>query len=442
MSSTVYSFVRAWIPSGGSCDWYLSRMWARTSNALLAGALGAEKERLWFQFRDRAFNIHPLWLRVLGIFNKEIGRRGLAGAISRQTKTFTTLISRGSDDQKADLAMMEAALRYRSVSVGTDEPHLIANLLGLDLEEILNGASETRVYRMWSLMPLIRQGIPKNIIFRLGPRLSGEGFRWAPSTLLDRYEDVNDILLTMRDDNVEGIPSPRGLHVSLSGYSLSFPSRPKGLPPNPWNIMREKKLLYMRDEYGAWYLVRRRESKTLSTGGDFLTEEELCAITHSNEIFRIIDLETEFQARTDGVQQTRTSLLVKLVQEEEDINYVRSFMHINVAILQRANSDMFEAAYQCAQQLKESSSAREMTTLQDNEIDSDLSSYRTHFDNLGNEIHRIAMMAANEAGLAASKRISGRADSVLFEAIISLLFAGHFIHRGRKTKTTQRWCVD
>ena len=338
--------------------------------------------------------------------------------------------------------MMEAALRHRSVSVGTDEPHLIANLLGLDLEAILNGSGETRVYRMWSLMSSIRQGIPKSIIFRLGPRLSGEGFRWAPSTLLDRYEDVNDILLTLSDGNTEGIPSPRGLHVSLSGYSLSFPSRPKGLPPNPWNIMREKKLLYMRDEYGAWYLVRRRETKTLSVGGDFLTDEELCAITRSNEIFRIIDLETEFQARTDGVQQTRTSLLVNLVQEEEDTNYVQSFMHINVAILQRANSDMFEAAHQCAQQLKESSSARQMTALQDHEIDLDLSSYRTLFDGLGNEIHHIAMMPANEAGLAASKRISGRADSALFEAIISLLFAGHFINMGRKTNANQRWCVD
>ncbi len=408
----------------------------------MAGALGAERERLWFQFRDRAFNIRPLWLRLLEIFNKEIGRRGLAGEIIQRTKTFTTLIGRNANDEEADLAVMEAALRHRSVSVGMDEPLLIGNLLGLDVEEIMNGPGESRVYRMWSLMPSIRQGIPKSIIFRLGPRLRGEGFRWAPSTLLDRYKDVNSILLAMRDGNNEGTPSPRGLRVSLSGYSLSFPTPPNGLPPNPWNIMREKKLLYMRDEYGAWYLVRRRDSSTLSTGGDFLTDEELGDVGHSNEILRILDLETEFQARADGVQQTRTSLLVKLVQEEEDINYVQSFMHINVAILQRTNSDMFEAAYQCAQQLKESSSARQMMILQDHEIDSDLSSYRTLFDGLENEIHRIAMMVANEAGLAASKRVSGRADSALFEAIISLLFTGHFVHMGRRTKATQKWCVD
>ena len=254
--------------------------------------------------------------------------------------------------------------------------------------------------------------------------------------------NVNDILLAMRDGNNEGIPSPRGLHVSLSGYSLSFPIQPKGLPPNPWNIMREKKLLYMRDEFGAWYLVRRRTFTTLSTGGDFLTDEELGDVGHSNERLRILDLETQFQARTDGVQQTKTSLLVKLVQEEEDINYVQSFMHINVAILQTTKSDMFEAAYQCAQQLKENSSARHMVTLQDHEIDLDLSSYRTLFDGLGIEIHRVALMAANEAGLDASKRVSGRADFALFEAIIALLFAGYFMHMGRRTKATQRWCID
>ena len=408
----------------------------------MAGALGADRGRLWFQFRDRAFNIRPLWLRLLDIFNKEIGRRGLAGEIIQRTKTLTILLGRSPNDQEADLATMEAALRHRSVSVEMDEPLLIGNLLGLDVEEILNGSEETRVYRMWPLMPSIRRGIPKSIIFRLGSRLRKEGFRWAPKTMLDRYEDVNSILLTMRDGDNEGVPSPRGLHVGLSGYSFSFATRPKGLPPNPWNIMREKKLLYMRDEYGAWYLVRRRESSTRSVGSDFLTDEELGDIGHSNDIFRMLDLETEFQARADGVQQTRTSLLVKLVQEEEDVNYVQSFMHINVAILQKTNSDMFEAAYRCAQQLKESSSARQMTCLQEHEIDSDLSSYRTLFDGLQNEIHHIAMSVANEAGLATSKRVSGRADSALFEAIISLLYAGHFVHIGRRTKATQRWCVD
>ena len=155
----------------------------------LASALGANRERLWFQFRDRAFNIHPLWLRVLEIFNKEVGRRGLAGEIIKRPKTFTTLIGRSSNQQEADLARIEAALRHRSVSVETDEPLLIGNLLELDVEEIMNGSGETRVYRMWSLMPSIRQGIPKSIIFRVGPRLRGEGFRWAPSTMLNRYEE-------------------------------------------------------------------------------------------------------------------------------------------------------------------------------------------------------------------------------------------------------------
>lgn len=351
-------------------------------------------------------------------------------------------MGRNSNDQEADLARIEAALRHRSVSVETDEPLLIGNLLGLDVEEIMNGSGETRVYRMWSLMPSIRQGIPKSIIFRLGPRLRGEGFRWAPSKMSENYEDVNRILLAMGDGDNEGIPSPRGLHVSLSGYSLSFPTQPKGLPPNPWNMMREKKSLYMRDEYGAWYLVCRKECSTLSAGGDFLTDEELGAIGHSNEIFRIIDLESEFQTRADRVRQTRTSLLVKLVQEEEDTNYVHSFMHLNVGILQRTNSDMFEAAYQCAQQLKESPSAQQMMNLPDHEIDLKSSSYNTLFDGLGIEIHRIAMMAANQAGLAASKQISGRADSALFEAIIALLFAGRFAHMGRRTKANQRWCVD
>ncbi len=366
----------------------------------------------------------------------------LAEGISIRTMTFTgALIGCTSDDGHADLGGIMGALRHRSVSVETDEPLLIGNLLGLDVEEILNGSDETRVYRMWSLMPSIRPGICKSIIFSLGPRLSKEGFRWAPSTMLDPYEDVSKFMLEMRDSNNEGIPSPRGLHVSLSGYSLSFPARPRGAPPKSW-IMREKELLHMRDEHGAWYLVTRRESRILSAGGDFLTDEELGAIRHSNEIFQIIELETELRAPTDGMEPITTSLLVKLVEENEDINYVQSFMHIYVGILHRTESDMFEAAYLCAQQLKESSSARQMTTLQDHEIDTALSSYRTLYNRLRIETYRIAIMVANEAGLAASKRISGRDDSVLFAAVILMLFAGHFVHMGRRTKATQRWCVD
>ena len=383
-----------------------------------------------------------MWLQVLSIFNNEVGRRGLAGEIVNRTKSITAFHNHRPSDPGADLVTIDAALRHRDVSVPTDEPLLIGNLLGLDVGKILDGPNHDRVHRMWLLMPSAVHGIPKSILFRLGPRLKEEGFRWAPATMLGDQGGSNTILLSVNEGDDEGIPSSRGLIVTLSGYDLAFSKRPKGLPLNPWNVMAEKKILYMRDEAGAWYLIRRKATSTSSGESDFLTEQAICDIVLSNEDFKILDLDTGFQARADGIQQTRTSLLVKQVHQEMDVNYVQSFIHVHVALLQRTTSDMFETAYQCAQQLGESSPAQRMANLQEGEINMDLPSYKTLFGDLENEVRRIARLDANAHGLAAAQRLGGRDDAVLLESITRLLFAGHFAHMGRRTGASQKWCVD
>ena len=103
-----------------------------------------------------------------------------------------------------DLGSVETGLQHRSVTVPSDEPLLIANLLHLDVTYILNGpcpltncanvgCDHSRIHRLWLLMPKAFRGIPRNVLLRIGPRLSEPGFRWAPSTLLYQ-ESVNDTL--------------------------------------------------------------------------------------------------------------------------------------------------------------------------------------------------------------------------------------------------------
>ncbi|MCJ1471612.1 hypothetical protein MMC13_000252 [Lambiella insularis] len=242
----------------------------------------------------------------------------------------------------------------------------------------------------------------------------------------------------MREGDNEGTTTPHGLLVRLPGQKLSFPNRPKGLPGNPWNIITDETMLYTRDENAAWYLVRRRWP---NSKGDYLSDMKLGDLIRSDADLWITYLETDFQARSDGVQQTSTALLVMLVQEEDDTKYVQSYMHLHVKLLQKTSQGMFECAYQCAQQLAESEPVRQLANMSDNEVNMEFPAYKAIFDALQPETSRIAASGENEAALATARQTSGKDKSVLFGAIMGMMFIGHYALMGPKLPDTQEWCV-
>lgn len=68
-------------------------------------------------------------------------------------------------------------------------------------------------------MPAAVRGIPKGILFQLGPRLEEEGYRWAPLSMLHQ-EDSNATLTTRGIENYQGTPTEHGLMVQLSGFHM------------------------------------------------------------------------------------------------------------------------------------------------------------------------------------------------------------------------------
>ena len=333
------------------CFRIIASGWMRRLWTPQEGALPTEKGRLWFQFHDQAIKMSPLRRNVLNTFNSQVSRRGIAGEILVRIRPFTIFFKLGLDTPSnpgADLAFVDAAFQHRSVSVSSDEPLLISTLLNIDVEKILDGPDESRMRRLWTSMHAAPRSIPKNILFRLGPRIKDEGFRWAPSTLL-YYEESNIILQTMLEGKNQGIPTARGLEVRLPGCSLSWPKRPVGLPSNPWNIINDKHPLYMRDEHGSWYAIARRISITDPLQGDFLSDDNLHNTLRSNADLRIINLETVYQARLDASQYANISLLVEVVAVRDNINFVRSRMYLHVMRLQVISQTLQEAAYHCAQ---------------------------------------------------------------------------------------------
>lgn len=288
-------------------------------------------------------------------------------------------------------------------------------------------------------MPAAIRGIPVDILFRLGPRLKEEGFRWAPSTML-YHENSNPILQTIREGYKQGTPTPRGLLVQLSGYSLSFPARPRGLPPIPWNIITDENMFYMRDDEAGWHLVHRRWP---TQEGDYLSNKKLCDIMRGDNEFWIVRLGTDFQARSDGREQTSPALLSKLAQDKDGVKYVNSYMHIYVGlVLQRATREMFEAAYQCSKKVAKSEPARHLANLPDDEVDMESPAYRAIFDALEPEICQIAASHGSENALAIARQTSGKDHSKLFRAIMGMIFIGHYVIMGPRTPATQQWCVN
>lgn len=421
-----------------TCARILASGWMRRLWTLQEGALPANKGRLWFQFGDQAVNLTPLWQQIVRLFNDDLSRRGLAGAIILRMWTFTDFFHRDSKDPGADLATVDRALEHRSVSISSDEPVLIGTLLGLDVAKILNGSEETRIHRMWSLMPAAVRGIPKSLLFRLGPRLREEGYRWAPSSML-YYEESNNVLQTLRKGDNQGILTEHGLMVRLSGYHISFPQPTSGLPASPWGLILDENHFRMRDDEACWYFVRRRWP---SEEGDYLSKEKFNVIMRSHTSCWITHLETDFQTRSDSAQQTSTALLTRLTQESHKVKYVQSYMHIHVAQLQKAACEMYEAAYQCALKLAESAPARQLASMSNDGIDRVSSEYKSVSDTLLPEIYRIAASGGNDLAKTTARHVSGKDEDVSFAAVVGSMFLGHYAMMGPRTPETQQWCVD
>ena len=408
--------------------------WMRRLWTLQEGALPARDRRLWFQFRDRAISFRSLWQALRKMLDSGFRQMGLAIDFHSRMQTFTAWSTQSS---RPDLAVIDDALQFRSVSVRSDEPILLGNLLDLDVRKILDGSEDTRIYRMWSLMPSALHGIPKGILFRLGPRLKEEGFRWAPATMIDS-EKSNKMLAIKLGGYNEGKPTRRGLLVDLAGFTLSMAGRPRGLPPNTWNILAPQQIqsLYMRDEEGSWYLIVRRMP---TAEGDFLSSSRLEDLVRSNSDLWVAHAETDFQLRADGERQISTAILVKLVEDEFDVKYVRAEMHVNVLLVPHSLQGLMAAAYQCAHELSDGPIVAQLRSVSNEDVEMRNLTYRSFYDAIEPEIHRVA--SANQAQGTSSWDHTQHSPKLL-EYMIAMMFIGQYAVMGTRLPGTTQWCVD
>ena len=150
------------------CMRILNSSWRRRLWTLQEGALAATKSRLWFQFRDNAVSLRTLNDQLNNALAEyDIGTNRLTRSIrddlSWNVEFFKYTQQSSQMEKIRDLTM---ALRFRSVSVPSAEPLLVANLLGLDITPLLDGPESERYNRLWrQIHAVYMEGYRKVLFF-------------------------------------------------------------------------------------------------------------------------------------------------------------------------------------------------------------------------------------------------------------------------------------
>ncbi|KAL9594391.1 MAG: hypothetical protein Q9219_007059 [cf. Caloplaca sp. 3 TL-2023] len=243
---------------------WMTRLWT-----LQEGALPAKSNKLFFQFADYAVRVQTLYRHVASVSHKTVQWRGIASDIMRRFHTFINLLEADTKNPERQVGAFKEimqSLRYRSVTIPFDEPLIIATLLGLDLDEILKRSAEDRMKAMWKLLGSSSQGIPRDLLFYLGPKLSDRGLRWAPRSLLEgqnlfffrrsgMYDDRG--YLTDQGSHKGLLVHLAGLRISLATPAASLPAQSAGYGTLPAGSGDRRNLL-LKDDQGLWYMLTHR----------------------------------------------------------------------------------------------------------------------------------------------------------------------------------------
>lgn len=277
------------------------------------------------------------------------------------------------------------------------------------------------------------RGLPKDILFRVGPRLTEPGLRWAPTTML-LGNDKNGLLqVTGEEEDQATLTEEDGLLVCLLGIQLTIAQRPRGFLPNTRTIaqLANQNMLWIKDGIGHWYLLCRRYSVEEDS---FLTDKTLCAtLQEGTDTWVMIPSPT---------LQTSMGLVVELESTKDEIMRARSRLHVTFGLTPPATQDWLNGVFGLAQQLANSSAAHRLSILEEGDIHMDSVAYKTTFDALESTMQEIAASDDAMNITAGAGNITGQDGSTLIKEYIEVFFMGQYICAKGETPRTQQWCVD
>jgi len=263
--------------------------WFRRLWTLQEGALA---KSLYFQFADRAISLHELYNKFPGAMSISLQYHSLFLDIALEFRNLRAFFSADSriGIKSRDLLHLDRALKFRGVSVPTDEPICIGALMSLDLGKIAHVEPEDRMQMVWTLLASSLNGLPAGIIFLEEQKIDASGWRWAPCSLLQ----VKRILqptnrASSLADLQRGTPTAWGFRVKYPGYRITQ-GHNDSKPRNPWlgfSGSADVNMKFRHVETGQWYHIVDKESTLLARAG---ASEEQAKETKELGFFPLHDL--------------------------------------------------------------------------------------------------------------------------------------------------------
>lgn len=409
--------------------------WMRRLWTLQEGALPG---KLWFQFEDSVRELRPIWLEVMEIYKNEIGRRGLTVDITVFYLRLRTFFhSEKGDPLGPSLESVDRALQHRSVSVASDEPLLIAGLLKLDTASVLDGPEDSRMQRLWSLIPSAPKGIPKNVLFNRGSRLRHLGFRWAPASLLSSTTNRDGSLCSTDIDEYSGSLTPAGLQVHLAALPLRMAAAPKGLPKNPWNMLSNvtENRMFCRYGDGVWLQIWEKygDAESVNQG-----QSSLCEILRKASRSYTLLLASAFEF--NGSHEKTDALLVHEDDDQDSVRQVISDMIVGISIMPGTGKKFLdlEATYQASRRLLDDEITRRYTDLaiEDGQVQKVHPGYVNLEPILEQKLFELAK------GIKDPQIQAVIQTNTLFPVFTARAYLGLYCDLGPMLPKTSEWCVD
>ena len=422
---------------------WMTRLWT-----LQEGALPSRKGNLWFQFRDSARPAWELLHHLVDVRKSDIQMRDIADSILGRFHIFLSLF----DFLRPDIwgTCLEDIIRglsYRSVTIPSDEPLIIATLLDLDLSEILRTESAAqRMEILWRQIAGPPVGVTKQILFHMGPKIHQPGLRWAPQSLLcvDRHWLVPEAGTKGDRSFLNPDSDVGGLVAELAGFRLSIAEPAKGLPEqlSKFDTVPVSYSMFLRDRQGRWYLLKHRLPKTQNRPTDLkLLAAFISRLSRSWIIY------CGSSSLIPEYSKVYRGLLVQQVHEQQslskDMVYVEAKSLIIFAHVPTELNQILQRAYTLAQELAETAAGRRLAEFDDTIINlRGNSRYQEDSQAVELELKRLSRGPTAVEALAASGNNIDERGMTMIDEYTELIFRGGYAQIDEYAPGNSKWCVD
>ncbi|MCJ1389969.1 hypothetical protein MMC18_002827 [Xylographa bjoerkii] len=419
-----------------ACARVFSSPWLRRLWTLQEGAFA---KRLLIQFRDRQITVAEIFTSLRDAFKSEgCQDKELVYDLTPHYSAFSNYVGNRA---KVDLRLVSKALRYRSVSVATDEPLCLANLFGLNIN--LAKLETGRMEKMWQLLSLSHR-IPSGIVFFEGPKIGQKGYRWAPSTLLG----LENKLESYTGDSSElATVSPNGLVVQFAGTLLS---EPKPLPYLLPRLRQNREVLqanslHIRHTNSRrwWFLSYPWQTNPIHT--ERLQQRSLYLSLREDLVPHALIL-SPLPTRSHSISDGARRVLFAAVSEIADgIHYVQARVCAVLKEHSTAYQEVLSVADKIARDLQQNEPSELVAVTRQVELENESESHLSVVMSLMGKVQDAAHEAfENHPGLKENlEEISmpGTAEAYFVDLIEDLYERRYGVMNETLPETT-KWCVD